>query len=96
MDEGLREAIALASPDAKRPLMIEVLIGMARKWQGLARNTPDPAAAKRCMKMALKAGRDAATYLRPGGELRERLLSGEPISEEDWERLCGPAVPWVE
>jgi hypothetical protein len=37
MDEGLREAIALAAPDAERPLAIEVLIRMARQCQGFAR-----------------------------------------------------------
>lgn len=100
MDEGLREAIALAAPDAMRPLAIEVLIGMARQCQGFARQAraepmPDQAAAKRYMNLALTAGRGAAPYLRPGGELRERLLSSEPTSEEDWERLCGPA-PSVE
>jgi hypothetical protein len=64
MDEGLREAIALAAPDATRPLAIEVLIGMARQCQGFARQaraqpTPNPAAAKRYMKLALTAGRGA-------------------------------------
>lgn len=101
MDEGHREAITLAASDAARPFAIEMMIGMARQCQGFARQaraqpTPDPAAAKRYMKLALIAGRGAAPYLRPGGELRERLLSGEPISEEDWERLCGPAAPWAE
>jgi len=50
MDEGLREAIALAAPDATRPLAIEVMIGMARQCQGFARQAraePMPAAARR-------------------------------------------------
>jgi hypothetical protein len=40
MDKGLAEAIALAAPDAKRPLAIEVLIGTARQCQGIARQMP--------------------------------------------------------
>ena len=93
MDEGLREAIALATQanhDVKRPLAIEVLIDTSRRCQGIARRAQGFTVAKRCMKLAVKAGRDAAPYLRPGGELRERLLSGELMSEEEWERLCGP------
>jgi hypothetical protein len=90
MDEGLREAIARSIPGAKRPLAIEGMIAAARKCQGFARHSPDAATAKRYMKLALKAGRGAVPYLRPGGEPRERLVSGELISEEDWERLCGP------
>jgi hypothetical protein len=95
MDKGLAEAIALAASHAKRPLAIEVLIWMARQCQGIARHaqaqaTPDPAAVKRCMEMALDAGQGAVPYLRPGGELRRRLESGELMSEEEWHRLCGP------
>lgn len=101
MDEGLREAIALADMvaggNAKRSLAIEVLIGMARQCQGLARQVlaepkPNKALAKRLMNAARKAGRDAVPYLRPGGELRQRLESGELMSEEEWERLCGPPI----
>ena len=101
MDEGLREAIARSSGYAKRPA-IEWLINAVRLAQAHARQldgAADPATRKhfkQWSKRARDAGRDAAKYLRPGGELRERLLSGEPISEEDWERLCGPAVPWGE
>jgi hypothetical protein len=93
MDDGLRTAIALASPDATRPLAIEVLIDIARRCQGLARQfEADPAAAKRFTKQAHKSGRAAAPYLPPGGELQRRLMSGELMSEEEWERLCGPSI----
>jgi hypothetical protein len=94
MDDGLREAIARASGNAKRPLAIEQMIDMARRYQGLARQAQaDPAAAKRLMKDALNFGRDAARLLPPGGELRRHLESGELMSEEEWERLCGPRLP---
>jgi hypothetical protein len=95
MDEGLREAIALADAvaggNAKRPLPIETLINSARQAQGLAQALPT-AAAKRILNSGRKAGRTAALYLRPGGELRRRLESGELMSEEEWERLCGPPI----
>jgi hypothetical protein len=61
---------------------------MARQCQGLARQAPDPAAAKRFMKMALKAGRHAAQYLRPGGELRE--------TAPDWVKMKNPRRPSVQ
>ena len=97
MDDGLREAIAAARPNAKRPLVIERMIDMARRYQGDARQAQtDPVAVKRFTKLALDAGRDAARLLPPGGELRRRLESGEPMSEEEWERLCGPLLPPVE
>jgi hypothetical protein len=77
----------------------EKLINAARLAQDSARQfdgAADPASReqfKQWSKRARDAGRAAAEYLPPGGELRERLLSGELISEEDWERLCGP-TPW--
>jgi hypothetical protein len=97
MDEGLREAIALAAADATRPLMIEVLIGLARQAQSAARQTIAPPklnrrVAREWTKRARDAGLAVVPYLRPGGELRRRLESGEPISEEEWQRLCGPPI----
>ena len=91
MDAGLKEAIALANRGAKRPLALEHLIDIVRECQSAARLAQaDPAVASSAMKHARKAARAAASFLRPGGELRERLLAGEMISEEDWERLVGP------
>ena len=97
MDEGLRTAIALSDPGAKRPLAIEVLIDLVRNLQGLARQSlaqpePDRANATWCMKTACKTGRSAARFLPPGGELRRRLESGELMSEEEWEQFCGPSI----
>jgi hypothetical protein len=97
MDEGLKEAIAataLANPTTERPFALEELVDIARQCQSMARKVQaDPARAEQFLKLAHKSGRSAARFLRPGGELRERLLSGELMSVEEWERLCGPSPP---
>jgi len=90
MDAGLKEAIALADRGAKRPLALEHLIDAVREYHRLAQ--ADPAVASSFMNIARKTARGAASFLRPGGELRERLLAGEVISEEDWQRLVGPPL----
>ena len=55
MDKGLAEAIALAAPDAKRPLAIEVLVGTARQCQGIARQMPGRSEAiRRLVEIGLK------------------------------------------
>jgi hypothetical protein len=105
MDDGLREAIALADTvaggEAKRPLVIELMIDQARQLQGLVRQMraqpqPDERMVRDWLKLANKFGRSAVRFLRPGGELRRRLESGELMSEEEWERLCGPPLPPAE
>jgi hypothetical protein len=98
VDEGLKQAIAMAGGDAKRPLAIEVLIDLCRRNQSVARQKlaqpkPDRPAAQRYLMLAHASGREAAAYLPPGGELRRRLEIGELMSEQDWERLCGPPIP---
>ena len=96
MDAGLKEAIAIAiaAPNAKRPLAFERLIDEARRCQNLARHSQaNPSLAGKMMKYAQKVGRRAADFLPPGGELRERLLSNELISEEEWHRMVGPPLP---
>lgn len=105
MDDGLREAIALADAaaggKAKRPLSIELMIDRARQQQGLVRQMlaqpkPDERRAREALKLANKFGRSAVRFLRAGGELRQRLESGDLMSEEEWQRLCGPPLPPAE
>jgi hypothetical protein len=93
MDRGLKEAIVLATlanPRVERPLPLEGLIDELRWWHTQIRNSelpPDQVA--KFMKDALRSARDAAAHL-PPGELKDRMLSGELIPEEDWERMVGP------
>jgi hypothetical protein len=105
MDDGLREAIAIADRiadgAARRPLALELMIDQARQLQGLVRQMraqpqPDERMVREWSKLANKFGRSAVPFLRPGGELRQRLESGELMSEEEWERLCGPPLPPAE
>jgi hypothetical protein len=58
----------------------------------LAQSKPDHRTAEKWMKIARKSGRRAASFL-PLGELRQRLESGELMSEVEWERFCGPLPP---
>jgi hypothetical protein len=82
MDEGLREAISLAVADAKRPLALEHLINVVRHAHAVVRQLQsDPACAKQVKqftKLGRDAGRHAAKYLRPGGELRNGINSQRP------------------
>lgn len=92
MDEGLREAISRADPDASRPLAIERLVDLVRQMHAIARKG-DPDTAGESMTLARDAAWKAVQHLPLGGELRRRLESGELISEEDWERLAGTPPP---
>ena len=52
----------------------------------------DKAAAKRLMQDAQRLGRKVAPYLPPDAVPRQRVVADEPMSEEEWERLCGPSL----
>jgi len=90
MDPGLKEALALVGPNAGSPTALETMIDIVRQYHGIIRHAQDPTIVENFAQRARKTGREISKYLRPGGELRERLLTDETISEENWERLCGP------
>ena len=68
-------------------IMLEtVWLHQALTQEALARSEPDQPAVKRYMTAACKAGRRAARYVQ-NEELQRRLMSDEPMSQQDWIRL---------
>jgi hypothetical protein len=70
---------------------VEVLLEMVRECHSLAHDSltgpkPDRAAANRYMRLAGKAGRGAAPYIRDQ-DLRQRIVADKPMSEEEWEKV---------
>ncbi len=76
----------------KRPhSALGATLELARQCHALARHAverpnPDLAAARQFVKLASRAGRLAAPYLE-SQELRRRIVSYKPMSEEEWEKL---------
>lgn len=76
------------SAPANRESAVEMMLGMVRDCQGMARQAlaqprPDSAAAKQFMKLARQTGQKVAPYLRDW-DFRQRIVSDEPMSEEEW------------
>jgi hypothetical protein len=68
---------------------VEIMLEGVRAFHGLARRAlakryPDRATAARHMREARKIGRNVAPYIHDP-DLRQRLVSDEPMSEEAWE-----------
>jgi hypothetical protein len=88
-------AVDEESSPTKRKTALEVLLEIVRQRHRQARSAlaapkPNRTAANRYMRLAHQAGRYAAPYIRDQ-ELRQRLVSDEPMSEEEWKQFCGPA-----
>ena len=63
-----------------------VWLHQALAREALARSEPDQPTVKRYMTAASKAARRAARYVQ-NEELQRRLMSDEPMSQQDWIRL---------
>ena len=91
---GLRSNSAERNPTTSTPpettlieIMLEtVWLHQALAQEALARSEPDQPAVKRYMTAACKAGRRAARYVQ-NEELQRRLMSDDPMSQQDWIRL---------
>jgi hypothetical protein len=66
------------------------IVRVFHRWAREAFAKSDVATGTAAMKDALRAGKRAAPYIR-NAELR-RILSNEPMAEEEWERFCGPPI----
>ena len=91
---GLRSNSAERNPTTSTPpettllqIMLEtVWLHQALAREALARSEPDQPTVKRYMTAASKAARRAARYVQ-NEELQRRLVSDEPMSQQDWIRL---------
>lgn len=74
-----------------KPTPLEVLLDGVRflhrsAERALAKPQPDQNSARRYMKQAVKAGKDAAPYI-SDPTLRQLITNDRPMSEEHWDRL---------
>jgi hypothetical protein len=69
----------------------ESMLDLVRLSHRMAREAKSGADRKWHMKMAQRAGKTATPHIF-NAELRRRVVSAEPMSEEEWERFGGPSV----
>jgi hypothetical protein len=69
----------------------ESMLDLVRLSHRMAREAKSGADRKWHMKMAQRAGKTATPHIF-NAELRRRVVSNEPMSEEEWERFGGPSV----
>jgi hypothetical protein len=79
------------SAPTNRKSAVELLLEQVRELHGLARQAlaqpkPNSATAKQFMKLARQTGKKAAPFLRDL-DFRQRIVSDEPMSEKEWERV---------
>ena len=95
-DGRLSSGVSPMEP-AKPHLALEATLKLARQCHTLTRRAldqpkPDMAAALRYMKVARRAGRLAAPYLKDE-QLRRRIVGYKPMSEEEWGLLWPGSLP---
>ncbi len=97
-DDGLSSGVSSMEPASTKPhLALEATLRLARQCHTLTRRAldqpkADMAAALRYMKLARRAGRLAAPYVKDEA-LRQRIVGYKPMSEDEWERVWPASLP---